>query len=244
MNDMGFTEFALSDKPEERRKREIKAASAECVPISISAETQSGVFKGSSGNYNTWIAECECNDFRRRLLPCKHMYRLAQELGLYDLSSVKEEAAAVKWKITPQRRADAYEKVVALVDSYPEETQVELQSVLSDRYGDMTHICQDATLLEKPIADGLVEIVDSPVTIVERHYQKTTVEGMLAAGFVFPDDVKHTKKARYQWCLEHPDIACSYVYPGYCVVRTIGDLEIANRKTYTYLNRKFDSFEL
>lgn len=244
MNDMGFTEFALSDKPEERRKREIKAASAECVPISISAETQSGVFKGSSGNYNTWIAECECNDFRRRLLPCKHMYRLAQELGLYDLSSVKEEAAAVKWKITPQRRADAYEKVVALVDSYPEETQVELQSVLSDRYGDMTHICQDATLLEKPIADGLVEIVDSPVTIVERHYQKTTVEGMLAAGFVFPDDVKQTKKARYQWCLEHPDIACSYVYPGYCVVRTIGDLEIANRKTYTYLNRKFDSFEL
>lgn len=243
MNDMGFTEFALSDKPEERRKREIKAASAECVPISISAETQSGVFKGSSGNYNTCITECECTDFRRRKLPCKHMYRLTQELGLYDLSSVKEEAAEVKWKITPQRRAESYEKVIALIESYPEETQVELQSVLSDRYSDMTHICQDDTLLEKPIADGLVEVVDSPITIIERHYQKTTVEGMLAAGFAFPDSVKQTKKARYEWCLEHPDIACAYAYQGYCVVRTVGDLEIANRKAYTYLNKKFYSGE-
>lgn len=240
---MTFEEFALSDKPEERKKREIKAASAECVPVSISKEEQSGVFSGSGKNYNTWVGECECPDFRRRLLPCKHMYRLAQELGLYDLSSVKEEAAKVKWKVTPQRRAEAYEKVVALIESYSEETQIELQSVLGDRYGDMTHICRDIALLKKPLEDGLVEIVDSPITIVERHYQKTTVEAMLAAGFTFPDDIKQTKKARYEWCLEHPDVACSYAYPEYCVVRTIGNLEIANKKVYTYLNNKFPSIQ-
>lgn len=116
---------------------------------------------------------------------------------------------------------------------------MELREVLSDRYGDMVHICRDAALLEKPLADGLLETVSSPITIIERHSQKTTVEGMLAAGFVFPDDVKQTKKARYLWGLEHPDVACAYAYPTYFLVQTAGILEIAHTKTYTYLNDKF-----
>lgn len=90
---MTFNEFALSDKPEERKKREVKAASAECVPISISAEDQSGIFEGTTKKYNTYLDFCECTDFRRRHFPCKHMYRLAQELGLHDLSAVRDEAA-------------------------------------------------------------------------------------------------------------------------------------------------------
>lgn len=238
---MEFREFALSDKPEERKKREIKAASAECVPISISKDDQSGIFPGTGKNYNTWVSECECMDFRRRLLPCKHMYRLAHELGLYDLGAVKEEAANIKWKITPERRAEAYEKVIHLIESYPDEVQLELRGVLSDRYGNMTHICQDISLLEKPLADGLLELVDNPGSIIENNTQKRTVEGMLAAGFLFPPEVKTTKKARYEWCLAHPDVACSIVYSKYGVVHTIGDLEIANKKTYTYLNRKFET---
>ena len=237
---MDFKEFALLDKPEDRKKREIKAASAECIPISVDPNNLCGVFGGSSGNYNTSLSECECVDFHRRKLPCKHMYRLAHELGLYSLDDIMGNMNLLKGvSVSSKKRADALEQVIALMETYNKETQLELQSVLSDRYGGMTHICKDAALLEKPLSDGLLETVDSPKTIIERNYQKTTVENMLAAGFNFPEDVKTTKKARYLWCLDHPDIACAYAYPTYFVVQPAGILELAHTKAYTYLNKKF-----
>ncbi len=36
--------------------------------------------------YVTSISDCSCEDFKRRNLPCKHMYKLASELGIVDAS--------------------------------------------------------------------------------------------------------------------------------------------------------------
>lgn len=42
-------------------------------------------FKGSSGNYYLTSGErCSCPDFRERLKPCKHMYRLATLISEYE----------------------------------------------------------------------------------------------------------------------------------------------------------------
>ncbi len=35
--------------------------------------------------YTTTLLKCSCGDFHSRKLPCKHMYKLAMELGLDDL---------------------------------------------------------------------------------------------------------------------------------------------------------------
>ena len=35
--------------------------------------------------YNTSLSQCNCYDFQERRLPCKHMYRLAAELGVIEI---------------------------------------------------------------------------------------------------------------------------------------------------------------
>ncbi len=49
---------------------------------SIDFETRSGKING----YDVSLANCTCVDFSMNQKPCKHMYRLAHELGIFQLS--------------------------------------------------------------------------------------------------------------------------------------------------------------
>ena len=70
---------------EERRTR---ATHKKLQPASIDFENHCATFKGSGlEHYETNLFSCTCIDFRRRSLPCKHMYRLAHELHIYDLGA-------------------------------------------------------------------------------------------------------------------------------------------------------------
>lgn len=52
---------------------------------SIDEQTKRGVFVGGQGNmYHTSLLKCSCPDFKERKVPCKHMYKLADELDLLD----------------------------------------------------------------------------------------------------------------------------------------------------------------
>ena len=42
----------------------------------------SAVFIGGGGKYKTNLLKCSCPDFKKRKLPCKHMYKIAYDLGL------------------------------------------------------------------------------------------------------------------------------------------------------------------
>lgn len=67
-------------------KRIISASKIKPDSFTISADGLSATFHGSSPfPYETTQSYCTCTDFERRQLPCKHMYRLALELGA-DLS--------------------------------------------------------------------------------------------------------------------------------------------------------------
>ena len=69
---------------EHAAKRIKSAKSAKLTPLNIDAENLVGNFKGSSGRYETHLDACQCVDFIRYKLPCKHMYRLAIELGVLN----------------------------------------------------------------------------------------------------------------------------------------------------------------
>ena len=58
---------------------------------SVDRENLSGTIK----NYFVTLDGCTCVDFQRRLKPCKHMYRLAFELGAFDLDAEKIDALLV-----------------------------------------------------------------------------------------------------------------------------------------------------
>ena len=74
----------VHDDPEQI-KRQKSASEAKLTPQSIDHAHQIAVFKGSGKKpYDTTLEKCTCIDFFRRRLPCKHIYRLAFELGVFD----------------------------------------------------------------------------------------------------------------------------------------------------------------
>ncbi|MCL2600604.1 MAG: SWIM zinc finger family protein [Treponema sp.] len=77
----GFVDHAEADAV----KRQVSACNKDITPVSVDAGLGIGVFAGSSKNYSTTLGKCECVDFSKRKLPCKHMYRLAHELGIFEL---------------------------------------------------------------------------------------------------------------------------------------------------------------
>lgn len=66
-------------KSDEQIKRQV---SARKVAIkSIDRENNTGIIN----DYEVTLESCTCRDWMVRRLPCKHIYRLAHELGLYRL---------------------------------------------------------------------------------------------------------------------------------------------------------------
>lgn len=74
----------VSVKDADSRKK--RACDYVLTPLSINAERGCATFMGKSAlKYHTTLRDCECQDFARRLQPCKHMYRLAHELNVEEL---------------------------------------------------------------------------------------------------------------------------------------------------------------
>lgn len=247
---MTFIEFSMLDNAEKRAAKEKKAASAKCTPLHVSAETESGTFRGSSGEYTTTLSACSCGDFIRYRLPCKHMYRLAHELGVYDLGAVKSDASKIPELRTKSIMDAAFEHCTALIESYPEELQKEIQMIMyyhKIKHGDaldkwyVCSSCSELAKFQKPISDGILSVVNEPIAIIKTKSKKQMTESLTLAGFQFPKEVGTTQKAKYQWCLDNPEIAVTVAFPDTKIVTVSGDLEVAFTKTYTYLNKKFDT---
>lgn len=66
----------------EQQDRIIRARSAATTPDSVDKDAQTAVYKG--GRYHVTLNSCTCVDFSRTRRPCKHIYRLAMELGLLE----------------------------------------------------------------------------------------------------------------------------------------------------------------
>lgn len=62
--------------------------------VTIYPEKKSAKIVGTDGTYNVTLNSCTCHDFEARQLPCKHIYKLASELGyLEDLPKPSRKAA-------------------------------------------------------------------------------------------------------------------------------------------------------
>ena len=65
----------------EQLKRQKDALDDKYIPIEINYDTKKAIFKGSDQKpYETTIDTCTCRDYFIRRLPCKHIYRLRNEL--------------------------------------------------------------------------------------------------------------------------------------------------------------------
>lgn len=64
-----------------------RAISGDLTPKQVDVKFKNAIFVGSEGGkYFTTLKKCTCPDFQKRGVPCKHMFYLANELHLLDLS--------------------------------------------------------------------------------------------------------------------------------------------------------------
>lgn len=75
--------FVEGEKAQARKER---AAYGELTPTYIDTELKYGLFAGTTnGKYRTTLRRCSCPDFKKRKVPCKHMYYLASKCGVETL---------------------------------------------------------------------------------------------------------------------------------------------------------------
>ena len=78
---------------------------------SINSDEKTGIING----YNVSLDSCACRDWFVRHKPCKHMYRLAHELGIFQLQGTIADAKKSETDIRTERKR-LKEKALALPD--------------------------------------------------------------------------------------------------------------------------------
>lgn len=69
----------------EQVKRRLNGEKIKADAITVNVEEQTAVVVGSDPeSYRVSLSECSCFDYASRELPCKHIYRLASELGMLE----------------------------------------------------------------------------------------------------------------------------------------------------------------
>lgn len=126
---------------EDQRKRLTSAKKANMTPVSVDVEGGTGVFSGST-NYETSLSECTCIDFKKRKLPCKHMYRLAIELGILD-ETAKSDKAKIR---TPKSERAALEPIIEIIETELSDSQ---RSLLRKIIGDFLYSHKGSFVIEK-----------------------------------------------------------------------------------------------
>ena len=113
---------ALGHLSTAQRTRIERAQKAETTPSSINKVECTGTFPGSGGNlYNTTLNSCTCADFSMRHLPCKHIYRLAIECGMFP--------GTVETGLNKNNQM-SLDTAVSIIENFTEETQLIISDIL------------------------------------------------------------------------------------------------------------------
>lgn len=88
-------------------KNRLNAEKLKASDVKIDRSSRRAEIQGSASiPYQTDLSGCTCQDFNVRKMPCKHMYRLALELGMIEKFPAVDKAAekalvrdaSQKWK--------------------------------------------------------------------------------------------------------------------------------------------------
>ncbi|MCL2110932.1 MAG: hypothetical protein FWH32_01495 [Clostridiales bacterium] len=226
---------------EDQTKRLASAKKAGCTPIVIDYENQTGTFSGSSGVYQTSLLNCPCVDYMRRKKPCKHMYRLAIELGQLN-EDVAADTSAIQ--APPPKDSFTLAEAVAILESAPKDEQLLLKRVLYEiMYHKATSVgVKQQDMPETLLAKGLLEDAADPVSAIQvfkRNELNQTLKEKGVEGFN-----KNMKLADLAKWVHDNVPEYRNVVGDVRAVRLPLRLRKSRQKVYTYLKRKFDTEEL
>ncbi len=111
----------------------IKSAKKKALtPIEINDIDGYGYFQGSHGKYETFLDRCPCGDFIRAKRPCKHMFRLAMELGLME-GEFESDSMAVRPVLSQQM---SLSDMIDIVERLSDDAQKTLLKTIKDLTND------------------------------------------------------------------------------------------------------------
>jgi hypothetical protein len=218
----------------DQMKRIASAKKTATSPNSIDKENKTGVFEGSGKEpYHVTLESCTCGDFKRRKLPCKHMYRLAMELGEFggDFTEGTNKNVVSHGQIKFEEAVDEIEKL-------PEAAQRDLQHVFfwnpSPEYVYTREVDNVSKALE---SCPIIEVKEAP--LIERIKLMKKVDIIHALNEMSVEYPKLLKEELIQWCAKNVPAMDDYA-PKRCTVTQAFCVSKLYRQIYTYLSRKFD----
>lgn len=234
---MNYDYFKSSIEDPNQKKRYISAQKAECTPLSINDLTKTGSFSGSHGNYVTSIYACQCIDFVRRKLPCKHIYRLAMELNIinetFDTSSSKIKKPLPKSGLS-------LEEIVITLENLSNEAQIFFKDfILEHIFRNQINVAyMNCSELSQLVNIKLLDIVTDYKTLLFS-VGKDAIKSRL-----YQENIDLPKKnmkldVLIEWCFEN-EIDIQGLFPDIISVTLPLNLKKNIRRVYTYLKRKFD----
>lgn len=212
----------------EQKKRMVSAASTKTKPQSIDTLNQSGTFVGSAATpYTTTLNTCTCVDFIRRKLPCKHMYRLASELGLFVIADWVDKGALEPPQIA---LADA----VAEIENLSDDCQLFIKDLIDIERAVFVVSENDKELLSCSFL--MQESLDAHI-IMNRLSKKEIVEALNTSGYTPEKSLK--KDDLIAWSIANiPDVAT--LFPGIVNLCISPSIKKIRRALSDYLRRKYD----
>ncbi len=213
-------------------KRLATAKKTDTTPSSVDKEKKEGIFPGSGKSpYTTTLNTCNCGDFFRRRLPCKHIYRLAMECG--DIPSSFSAGLNKNLQLSLQ-------EAVAEVENYDDRCQLFFKNIL------LLLMNPECSSTDAYITDDLQAILMCPLFAIKPCGAVSVLNDMrkkditdLLSKLNIVDENKLKKADLINWCVEnHPNI--SQYLPKKYSISCASNFTKAVRRTYLYLKRKFD----
>lgn len=235
MSNASWDKWSGTHNSPDQQKRIASAKKSACTPVSLDQEACTGTFKGSSGTHTTALDHCSCVDFNRRRLPCKHMYRLAMELGVFQTEFESDKTAIVepKHSIRRERLAETIKVVETLTD---DQQQLLLEIVRSVNSKSPTICCKSTPDLFVLLDCNLIELIQDFRTCLAK-YKKTELI-TLATSFGLEPDKKLLKPELVNYIIENANKELETCTLAYTVVQTCE--HIRRRQVHMYLHRKFE----
>lgn len=227
---------------ESQKKSLKKAQLAETTPVSIDPASQSGVFYGSGAvPYHTSLSYCTCSGFARTKLPCKHVYRLAMELGIIDLPY--KSGVSKGERIENQLSLPG---CVAAIEKLSDYAQCEIKSMLGTTYQHIEsrhapYLVTDEEIMSEFRNCELICENPYPTAEVLSHMDRASVFALIVQNGN-PDKIKRNaaKSAMIDWLVVNvPDLPS--VLPPAASFSFIPPFDKVQRSVYIYLLRKYDS---
>lgn len=226
----------VNDSPDQI-KRLASAKKSACTPLSLSPEDGGAIFSGSHGTYSTTLESCTCVDFSRRKLPCKHMFRLAIELGQID-APVSSDVRDVK---RPRPTGISLSEAVATIEALSSECLSYLKNVLYimfyDKKRDVVGVRVDDFLAELVNA-GVLCLCDDLLSSLDAFGRNEMRDRLVCSGISsFNKNMKHADLS--VWIVNNvPD--ATGLFSDAVAVRLSDDFVRVSRKIYTYLGRRLE----